>query len=85
MLYLDAGLLCMCATPSSYSILKAGAVLICEYEKEKNDYCIWTSYLKRLNVIPSFMCALEFSPIKKLISVKIWEIKGKEMWFTGRL
>lgn len=25
----------MCATPSSYSILKAGAVLICEYEKEK--------------------------------------------------
>lgn len=33
-LYLNAGLFCACATLSSYSILKAGAVLIYEYEKK---------------------------------------------------
>lgn len=35
MLYLNVGLFYMYATPSSYSILKAGAVLIYEYEKKK--------------------------------------------------
>lgn len=33
-LYLNAGLFCAYATLSSYSILKAGAVLIYEYEKK---------------------------------------------------
>ena len=37
-LYLNAGLFCAYATLSSYSILKAGAVLIYEYEKKITVY-----------------------------------------------
>lgn len=88
-LYLNVGLFCMYAIPSSYSILKAGAVLIYEYEeKKKKDYCIWTCYLKCLDIILSFISVLEFSPIRKFIRVKIWELKMfymRKMRFTSSL
>ena len=54
----------------------------------KKNYCIWTCYLKRLNVILFFICVLEFSPIRKSIKTKIWELKmfyTRKIWFTWSL